>query len=456
MRFAACPLFLIVPFLTILGIVLMVQGLRRRRHGQTPHCRQCGYNLTGLTSDKCSECGSPLQPDGIVIGEGGRSKALVIGGLLCLMPCVGLLAIVAVNTDWYPYYPTGWLISDARSNVWATANKAWGELNRRIKAGKLSATQQSLLIDACLQEQSSPSRSAVDMQMLDHLGAELAADKLSPAQKETFFKQAVKLKLTARPKVILGDQVPYTASDTGRTSGSPLWAQVEKANVAIDGKIIQPGISQEGTCSGIEGLAQSGGTVKVETPGRHTLSFDRHVTFYTGTFGDKDKSVLLRKLVIPLKADFEVLPAAPPGLIKPIRNPAFATQIQSCITPKDLKFQTRPSPQFSWSVHIDNLPTTIAFEILVRVNGAEYPVGTIYHGPGGSVHWSSSTNWWGEQAAHAPPAFATCDVIFRGSESVARNTVDLFEYWDGELVYKNMPVASDAPTTQSTQPAGSK
>lgn len=30
---------------------------------ETPHCRQCGYNLTGNTSGICSECGTPIPED---------------------------------------------------------------------------------------------------------------------------------------------------------------------------------------------------------------------------------------------------------------------------------------------------------------------------------------------------------------------------------------------------------
>ena len=50
--------------LVLLAVVLVMalvafRVLRRpRRHGQTPHCAHCDYNLTGLAGHRCPECGS--------------------------------------------------------------------------------------------------------------------------------------------------------------------------------------------------------------------------------------------------------------------------------------------------------------------------------------------------------------------------------------------------------------
>ena len=41
----------------LLRVILFKYELGER---PVPTCRRCGYNLTGLTSDKCPECGSPI------------------------------------------------------------------------------------------------------------------------------------------------------------------------------------------------------------------------------------------------------------------------------------------------------------------------------------------------------------------------------------------------------------
>ncbi len=35
---------------------------RIARSQRLPRCLKCGYDLTGLTSDRCPECGYPLPP----------------------------------------------------------------------------------------------------------------------------------------------------------------------------------------------------------------------------------------------------------------------------------------------------------------------------------------------------------------------------------------------------------
>jgi hypothetical protein len=60
------------------------------RKGDTPYCGRCGYNLTGLTSDRCPECGGLLSEMRVVRGE------LVIGRSTRLWYAVSILLLLAV------------------------------------------------------------------------------------------------------------------------------------------------------------------------------------------------------------------------------------------------------------------------------------------------------------------------------------------------------------------------
>ena len=46
--------------LVLVGILLLIHGLRGRRVGFDPHCKKCRYNLTGISADQCPECGSTI------------------------------------------------------------------------------------------------------------------------------------------------------------------------------------------------------------------------------------------------------------------------------------------------------------------------------------------------------------------------------------------------------------
>lgn len=76
------------------GILLLVLGLRPRRRGTEPHCAACDYNLTGVASDVCPECGTERSPANVVHGERYRRPQLAVVG--ALLATIGLASSVPV------------------------------------------------------------------------------------------------------------------------------------------------------------------------------------------------------------------------------------------------------------------------------------------------------------------------------------------------------------------------
>src|SRR5687768_2249915 len=97
-------LFLALPPL-LLSLVLLKLAYFPRRRGDTPHCRKCGYTLTGLSSERCPECGQALSEDTIVYGERARHPILgAVGSLLLLLAIANTAIILASGRiDWYRY-----------------------------------------------------------------------------------------------------------------------------------------------------------------------------------------------------------------------------------------------------------------------------------------------------------------------------------------------------------------
>ncbi|MCK4342815.1 MAG: hypothetical protein KAY37_13945, partial [Phycisphaerae bacterium] len=95
------PLTDLLPLLSLLllalGAWLFITGRFPKRQGDTPFCRKCGYNLTGLATgainDRCPECGSSLIPSAIVIGERRIRKRWMIVGVV-----LGLLGLAVCRT----------------------------------------------------------------------------------------------------------------------------------------------------------------------------------------------------------------------------------------------------------------------------------------------------------------------------------------------------------------------
>ena len=101
----------------ILGLMLLITALFPRRRGKTPYCRRCRYNLTGIESKRCPECGTPLSVRGAVLhGERRRRPRLAILGLVVLLGGTGPLGVRtyrwAKSVRWYSYRPIAWVTGD--------------------------------------------------------------------------------------------------------------------------------------------------------------------------------------------------------------------------------------------------------------------------------------------------------------------------------------------------------
>src|SRR5262245_48694231 len=100
----------------VLGCVFISFGRCSPRRGGAPHWSTCEYNLTGIQSNRCPECGAELTPKTIVRGRRQHRMAVLITGMMLLV--IGTIAPIPAahrwlnRVDWYPYKPTSWLTSE--------------------------------------------------------------------------------------------------------------------------------------------------------------------------------------------------------------------------------------------------------------------------------------------------------------------------------------------------------
>ena len=141
-------------WLLLLGSALLFRWFRPARRGETPHCRRCDYNLTGIDSTNCPECGAELSPQGIVRGDAMRSAPKAWAGaamiLLAILYLGGRGLVSYGGVDLSQHKPTAWLIDDLRSRE---SNRQWqalNELERRELLAPLSDDQMQKLADAIL------------------------------------------------------------------------------------------------------------------------------------------------------------------------------------------------------------------------------------------------------------------------------------------------------------------
>ena len=433
---AAPLLILILLPLLLIGLRLIKTGLWPRRQGDTPHCRACGYNVTGLVGERCPECGGALGPRRIVFGERQRSPGRTVGGIACLLPFLMIAGLVVAHIDWYRLSPSFLLIADLQSS---RPNRSWNELDRRIQAGALSGGSRSKLIELGLKEQAALVPSPIGDELLNQLGTWAMAGQLSEAQAKTFYGQMVTTGIQVRPKVITGDSVPVGMMRRGACPNN-LTVELVDGEVLIDGGKIAAG-SGGSSFSGRGGRGSSLRGVAYNELGPHKVQLKYTVLIHAGpTTGP-----VLHRREEMLEADFEVVPVDPQYAIRLKSDPALKQGIQKAIVPQTLHLGEYSKGHLETIYKIDKMPIDVAFEVFIRVGGREYRVGTLTRKRG-----ESTTLHTGGQIKAQP--FTQCDLILRSSEKVARETLDMQEIWDGELIYENLPVSLGPHAATQPQP----
>lgn len=178
------------PVLVCGGMLLLALGLRGRRSGDTPTCARCGYNLTGLSSRRCPECGSELRGTAIAKGTLRRRPALITGAAVLVL--IGVLAILGNATRFspLPYLPGSWLVHLAQGG----SLPALGELRQRHAVGGLSSTICHQLAEACLIQQAADQAPlSIRQEWVDLLETLDATQALTTEQQQKYYDQAIRI-----------------------------------------------------------------------------------------------------------------------------------------------------------------------------------------------------------------------------------------------------------------------
>lgn len=212
---------LVAVFFLVGTVALLVWAIRGKRVDDHLLCRRCRFDLTGKpdTSTRCPECGRDVTGTRSVrVGNRQSRKgwaivaALVLAATLCGAGAVGVAAYR--RADLYGYAPEWWLEGQMGGGG-KLASRATSELYRRARAGKLSDAQMGSVVERALAWQGDrkrrwDARAGVLVEWLFQQG------RVSPARWSRYLEQLCELRIVARPRVAVGEDLPVDVYEDDR------------------------------------------------------------------------------------------------------------------------------------------------------------------------------------------------------------------------------------------------
>lgn len=454
----------LIPVLAIIaaGLItlLLIAGARGRYVGGEPRCRRCGYQLTGLQSERCPECGLTLDQRNIVYGRRRyRWALLAIGFLLWGVWVSGQEHYLGTlgRIQWIRLMPVSTLLRNAKTGNSA----ALLELVRRSTEGDVSVEQASCLANTLLE------RDVVILSESDAKSWSLIReaveirDGFNDEQKTRAYARFAEPSLQVRSPIRQGDPLilwlTYQSARSQIFTAYGFWELPKK--VAVAGRTLLEDNEMSAWETGhadwyrddyapvldkVLSLESDGlpvGIAGVEYRGRQVLA--------RWSQPAKQRELVWSRNV-SLACDVEVLPPDAPDPVDVVNDPAVHDVLQDSmyiyLDNPDGSITFPPCDEGETGAYLTcvlNNPTEmdLAFRVVLRAGEYELPTETrlwqhftrrrgqaIVVRPGAHVSWEVLLN---------VPCFTASEVtlILRSDPDVARRTPDVFKMWGGELTY---------------------
>ena len=451
----------------VVGATLLSWGLRGRRAGDHPHCRGCGFDLTGLpaSSGRCPECGADLAGPGAVARGERRHEPVSVacGALLAATGAAGILISgenAASRIEWVRMEPTRWLLSSAASSASVRdRDRASAELTRRLSAESLSGDQIAEAVGLALAAQGDrgrpwrwPSRNLLDGLLA---GGHLTADQI-----EIYLRQSSAPRLRFKPAMRRGRPHHPIALDGrwDRLTSSTVLAGSQRATAPaiggaeIDGRWLDAGPVDELT--GAWPAGRFGGTSYFHA----ALGEDRLAGVPNGVHPLATTLVERVEVIAPVTAGpFELrTPLSAPVALAGrdatvdafVVDPALRAEVRASVAARlgaGERFGAGHS-LVAVQVRVDRPPVALAMAVWVRRGDHESRAGLLRVEAGGRPEWHTvySSNGSSDDAPehHFDPTIVlgggTVDVVLRPSQDAADRAAALGTYWGEEVVVEKV------------------
>ncbi len=439
-----------------LAALLLRAGLRGRRIGTEPFCRKCEYQLTGIQSARCPECGSELNERAIVHGVRKRRWGLVAAAiaLALFVPTSQIATIRWYLLDYYTILPFA-VVRHMESRGSARASF---EFMRRLGAWELSSREVLSVYEEAVSTLRLPVSATVRARWTRYVDVMFNARLLSQEQEDRFFPRFSEPILVVRPIIREGDPLPLMLQLPITRPGVDQYAWgVNFEALHVNGKV-QDSVLLERVdndwVSIVPHLSTPVGTHYIWR--NHGLPAGSHTIQFTGSY-HVSRSVGSRRKDLTATAEVTVLNRDAPDPVQWADDPILPNKLPSLFTVSSEGFHRQfddvvlyfdcggctlrdcAAASFGLTLTLRQpVPSNLAFSLQLEADGRLIPgsinplwsegeCSTFAWKAGTTGPWISNVEWW------SVPRAEKVYLILESSRDVARETVDIFEVWRGSV-----------------------
>lgn len=436
----------------LVGLGLLLLAIRGRLVSSAPHCRRCRFNLDGLTEPTiCPECGADLAKPRSKLAGLRRGRRGVAAMAITLM----LIGAVGAGLAWLPWSMAGaptWVLT-----AWIRFDPDRAGLIEEIVARKLPTTELAKLVPIALRVQGDATM-GWKREWGDVIEACRDAGLVSDADWRTYAVQALVVPtFSVSQRSVIGEMIGFElATGTARVGdGFRLQTSVQMRNFYVNGDLVYKAIdSQWVSGMSTQGSGSSSSTIPASgTPGpaEVTLEFDYSVL---------EKGQLIASAtggLQRLSAKTTLLPAgsATHALVPdPSLNEAIRAGLGLPVV------ELRGNGAIYLQIEFKGPPANIAARAFLRLPPELLPAGTNSTPPAtgemdrslisigtfsGASGKTNAFSGFGRVPNAALPvaqlvARGKVDIVIRGDLETLKRQIDFFDAWDGEIVFKDVPI----------------
>lgn len=472
--FGIAFLISLLPILLILvGLVLLVRGIRGEADLSYPTCAKCGYDLRqrDLTAEglACPECGLSLAlPRAVNFGRYRRRPRMALAGaMLVLIPCalVGVSHYVTANramksaqAQMAAFMSTLPASLKNKSNaellqlIATTSNEpwAWEELLARMRADRLSDAEFATAIDQLIAHvQTSPHQTSIMMSWPGEFVSAAIERGLAKEQLTRLAEAYYKRDLEVKMRTTVRSTAPvYFFMHPGSSVDLPGMTTIStmESVTLSDGRTLpaRNHANPDFTITSARNQPLSGEITMNIEPGNHTLKFMVKTWVVQGNPYARDgrSPPAIAQWCREIQTNVTIVPVDEPVITIRAGDPAMADQIRKAIQPRELRLRSKKAGQVEAQLYMGyslSTPVPLSFDVWIQHGGDEFRVGRFTAGEAGG----STARFVATAPDDFDPSSGHVNVLLRPNVQAVERMFNTNQVWGEDILFEDVPVVRE-------------